>query len=554
MSLVVEQLLLGQPGVHFAVAPDDRTVVFAASNHLFRRNLDRVDPEPIEGTFGGSDVFFSEDGRSIGFETRSEMWTTSLDGGTPRLLLPNHPLRGGTWGEGGRIVVGRVGSGLWLTSVTGGEPRQLTVPAKDERHELPQLLPGGRVVLFTILSAKNPSRAAVYLLDTGETRHLFEGSGARFIRSGHVVFGLQGKIWAVGFDTNSLQTRGAARPVRDDVRWSATGYPQFAIDGGLLAYVRTNRASANLGKSVPTVANRQGKPEPLPLPPDNYLLPRFSPTGDRLVVQVGAGRDLWIYDLGRRHFSRLTSDRIVAYSAPAWTPDGNHVVFTTWFDGQAELAWVRADGSGPVEPMLKGIGLRSFERTNPAILPDTSGVILTGLSPGASSEDLLIARLTGEKRLDTLLQAPGVERNPAIASSGRFVAYDSNESGRPEVYVRPFPGIRTRRWPVSGEGGAFPVWTRGGREIVYVDSQDRIMAVAVRPHGIDESDFSRPEPLFTFGAAMGDRLVRNFDVTSDGERFLFLVPEGAAASESTAELVLVENWIEELKRLVPREP
>lgn len=559
-SVVVEQLVLGHPGVHFAVAPDGRTVVFAGSDGgtpvLFRRDLDRVDPEPIEGTEGGSDVFFSKDGRSIGFETRSELWTTSLDGGTPQMLLRNHPLRGGTWGEGDRIVVGRVGSGLWLTSVTGGEPRQLTVPATGERHELPQMLPGGRVVLFTILSVKNPSRAAIYLLDTGETRHLFEGSGARFIGSGHVVFGLQGKLWAVGFDTNSLQTQGAARPVRDDVRWSPAGYPQFAIDGGMLAYVRTGHASANLGKSVLTLVNRQGKPERLRLPPDNYLLARFSPMGDRLVVQVGPTRDLWIYDLGRRTFTRLTSDRVVAYSAPAWTPDGSHVVFTTWFDGEVALGWVRADGSGQVEPLLKGIGLRSSERTHPVILPDASGVILTGLGPGASSEDLLIARLTGEKRLDTLLRGPGVERNPAIASSGRFVAYNSDESGRPEVYVRPFPRIGTRRWQVSAEGGAFPVWTRSGREIVYIDGQGRIMAAAVRSHGLDESDFSRPEPLFTFRAGMGDGfgLDRNFDVTSDGERFLFRVAEGAAASESTAELVLVQNWVQELKRLVPREP
>lgn len=314
-SVLVELLLVGQPGVHFAVAPSGRTVVFAARDRLFRRDLDRVDFGPIEGTVGGSDVFFSEDGRSIGFETRGELWTTSLVSGTPRMLLPNHPLRGGTWGEGNRIVVGRVGSGLWMT-VAGGQPRQLTVPATGERHELPQLLPGGRVVLFTILSVDNPPRAAIYVLDTGETRQLFEGCGARFVGSGHIVFGLQSKLWAVGFDTSSLETRGPARPVRDDVRWSVTGYPQFAIDGCMLAYVRANGASATLGRTLPTLVNRQGKRERLPLPPNSYLLPRFSPAGDRLVLQVGANRDLWIYDFRHRTFSRLTSDRVVAFSAP----------------------------------------------------------------------------------------------------------------------------------------------------------------------------------------------------------------------------------------------
>ncbi len=175
----------------------------------------------IVGTEGGSDVFFSHDGRWLAFEKRSELWTVSLDGGTPQRLLPNQPLRGGTWGEGDRIVVGRVGSGLWTASATGGEPRQLTAPKQGERHELPQMLPGGRAVLFTILPIDKPPRAAVHLLGSGETRSLFEGMGARFVGSGHVVFGRQERLWAVGFDPDSLQTLGAARPVRDDVLWSA---------------------------------------------------------------------------------------------------------------------------------------------------------------------------------------------------------------------------------------------------------------------------------------------------------------------------------------------
>ena len=160
------------------MAPSGRTVVFVdnygGSRVLYRRDLDRIDPEPIVGTEGGSDVFFSQDGRSLGFEKRSELWTVSLDGGTPQMLLPNQPLRGGTWGEGDRIVFGRVGSGLWMASTTGGEPRQLTAAKQGERHELPQMLPGGRAVLFTILSIDKPPRAAVHLLGSGETRSLLK--------------------------------------------------------------------------------------------------------------------------------------------------------------------------------------------------------------------------------------------------------------------------------------------------------------------------------------------------------------------------------------------
>jgi serine/threonine-protein kinase len=184
---------------------------------------------------------------------------------------------------------------------------------------------------------------------------------------------------------------------------------------------------------------------------------------------------------------------------------------------------------------------------------DESAVILTGLAPGAAVEDLLIAPLAGEKRLQTLLQSPGVERNPAIAPNGRFLACNSDESGRQEIYVRPFPDVGARRWQISPDGGAFPVWTRGGREIIYTDSHSRIMAAAVRANGVGEFEVSRPEPLFTFAGSAGYGLDRDFDVTHDGERFLFLASAGPPLNEAAAELVLVQNWVEELTGLVPRE-
>jgi Tol biopolymer transport system component len=335
--------------------------------------------------------------------------------------------------------------------------------------------------------------------------------------------------------------------------WSAAGYPQFSTGGNMLAYIRATGTLPGLGKRTPVLVNRQGRSKKLTLPPDNYLLPRLSPSGDRLVVQVGATRDLWTYDLRRGTFTRLTADRIVAYSAPAWTPDGSRVVFTTWFKGEVGLGWLPADASGPVEALVQGVGMRSFERTHPAILPDGSAVIMTGLAPRAAVEDLLIVPLTKEKRLEALFTGPGVERNPAAAPNGRFLAYNADDSGRHEVYVRPFPNVGARRWQISTDGGACPVWTRGGREIVYKDRQGRIMAAAVRTDGADGLTVSRPEPLFASGDRRTDGLDRDFDVTSDGERFLFLSPADAAGIDAAVELVLLQNWREELNRLVPRE-
>ena len=251
--------------------------------------------------------------------------------------------------------------------------------------------------------------------------------------------------------------------------------------------------------------------------------------------------------------TRLTSDRYIGFSAPAWTPDGSRVVFATWFDGEVGLGWVPADGSGQVEVLVKGVGMRSFERIHPALLPDGSGVIMTGLGPGATVEDLLFVPLTGQRRLETLFHAPGVERNPAIAPDGRFIAYNSDESRRAEVYVRPFPNVGSRKWQVSPEGGVCPVWTRGGSEIVYQDGQGRMVAVAVRSNGNGEFDFSKPQPLFNIANDWDAFLDRNWDVTADGKRFLVPLPV-ADQMETPLELILIQNWVDELKRLVPREP
>jgi eukaryotic-like serine/threonine-protein kinase len=562
-SVVVDAGVLrlggGGPGVHFAVAPSGRTVVLTGNYGgravLYRRDLDRVDPQPIVGTDGGSDVFFSPDGRRLGFERNSELWTASLDGGTPQKLLPNQPLRGGTWGEGDSIVVGRVLSGLWMASATGGEPRQLTTPTQGQRHEHPQMLPGGRAVLFTIFSIDKPPQAAVYLIGTRQTRALLEGVGARFVGSGHVVFGRQEKLWAVGFDPDSLQTLGEARPVRDDVLWSAAGYPQFAVGAGLLAYVRKSQASSSPENELLTWVDRQGGKTTLPFEPKDFILPRLSPAGDRLVVLIGANRELWTYDLRRAISTRLTSDRIIAFSAPAWTPDGSRAVFTTWFDGEVGLGWVHRDGSGPVEELIKGGGMRSYERTHPVMLPDASGVIMTGLAPGTTVEDLLFVPLVGDRRLEALFQAAGVERNPAIAPSGRFIAYNSDESGGTEVYVRPFPNVGARKWQISTEGGGGPVWTRGGSEIVYVDGQGRMVAVAVLNDRDGQFDYSKPKELFKVGTVGNPGLDRGWDVTADGQRFLFTLPAKVAEGTETAtEMILIQNWTEELRRLVPREP
>jgi serine/threonine-protein kinase len=444
---------------------------------------------------------------------------------------------------------------LWRASGSSGEPRQLTAPAEGERHELPHVLPGGRAVLFTILPSNGPPQIAVHLLESGETRSLFEGVGGRFVDSGHVVFGRQGKLWAVPFDPDALQTLGEARPVRDDVLWPAGGYPQFAVGGGVLAYLRSNDIVRGQGNTILSWVDRHGRTTPLSLEPNSFLMPRLSPKGDRFVVQIGGSRDLWTYDVGRRTLTRLTSNRIVAFSAPFWTANGRRVGFMTWFDGEIGLGLVPPDGSGEVEKLLTDVGTRSFERTDPVLLPDESGIILTGLAPGTTTEDLLLVPLSGERRARPLFHAEGVERNPAVSPDGRFIAYNSDESGRTEVYVRPLPDAGSWKRQISADGGAGPVWTRGGSEIVYLDRQGRMMAVAVHAGSTGEFDYSNPTVLFSRENISANSLDRGWDVTADGSRFLFSGDDpGAEGGATSVQLVLIQNWTDELSRVVPRGP
>jgi serine/threonine-protein kinase len=284
-------------------------------------------------------------------------------------------------------------------------------------------------------------------------------------------------------------------------------------------------------------------------------MPRLSPKGDRFVVQIGGSRDLWTYDVGRSTLTRLTSNRIVAFSAPFWTANGRRVGFITWFDGEIGLGLVPPDGSGEVEKLLTDVGTRSFERTDPVLLPDGSGIILTGLAPGTTIEDLLLVPLSGDRRVRPLFHAEGVERNPAVSPDGRFIAYNSDESGRTEVYVRPLPDAGSGKWQISTDGGAGPVWTRGGSEIVYLDRQGRMTAVAVHAGSTGGFNYSNATVLFTRENISADSLDRSWDVTADGNRFLFSGADGGAEGRATAvQLVLIQNWTDELSRVVPRGP
>jgi eukaryotic-like serine/threonine-protein kinase len=289
--------------------------------------------------------------------------------------------------------------------------------------------------------------------------------------------------------------------------------------------------------------DRQGHEEPLGVPARAYNLVRISPDGTRAALDIrDQDNDIWIWDFLRRTLTRLTFD-LGLNRWIAWTPDGTRLAFSAQRDSAENIYWQAADGTGAAERLTQGAKPElpnSFSPDGKRLLFDT---------PDAGPRDIGIVNLDAERRAELLIQTPFDELNANFSPDGRWIAYESNESGRAEVYVRPFPDINSGRWQVSVGGGTRPVWARNSRELFYYVPPGKIMTVAVQPG----SGFTAGTPQMVFeGAYTAVNSGPVYDVSPDGRRFLMIkTAESATASSSPPQLVVVLNWLEELKQRVP---
>ena len=429
-------------------------------------------------------------------------------------------------------------SGLWRVSAGGGEPEELTIPDPQGDHLWPEILPGGEAVLFTIIGRPiESSQIAVLSLVTGESTTLIAGgSNPRYAPTGHIVYGVGGTLRAVGFDLDKRVVTSDPVPVLDGVVTKVTGAADFSISqSGSLVYVA---GSLEADQRTLVWVDREGREEELAAEPRAYVNPRISPDGSRVALEVrDQERDIWIWDFARETLSRLTLDPSYD-SNPAWTPDGRHVAFRSDRDGTNNLFWKAADGTGTVERLAE-----SENSLSPLVFsPDGLQLVYRDYDSRRGG-DLWVRSLDGDGSLEPLLASEFRQDNADISPNGRWLAYDSDASGQFEIYVQPFPNVDEGRWRISTGGGTRPLWARDGSELFYLDSGGRLMEVSVR---IDPSlDFGNPEVVFE------ESYYRFYDVHPNGERFL-MIKEGAAGDETRpAELILVLNWFEELKRLVP---
>ena len=291
--------------------------------------------------------------------------------------------------------------------------------------------------------------------------------------------------------------------------------------------------------------DREGRETPIPVPPRPYLLPALSPDGTRVMVFGNdQEHDLWLWDLGRTTLTRLTFTPGVD-GIGVWTPDSRRVIFVSERTGVRNLFGQAADGSGAVERLTESPNTQYPS----AVSPDGRRLIFTEEAPG-TADDVMMMELDGTRRVTPLVQSPFNERNGSVSPDGRWLAYEANDSGRVEVYVRSFPDVSSGHWQVSTNGGTRPIWTRSGQELVYVSPTGALMRVGVA-RGPSWAATTPTQVVKEGYCTIPQWWGLSYDISADGQRFLMIKEGGADGTAAPASIIVVQHWIEELKRLVP---
>jgi hypothetical protein len=525
-----------------AISPDG-TLVAYSTNELYLRRLDRLEPTVVEGAAGAYNPFFSADSRWLGF-----VWdgirTVPITGGAPTTITADGFSEAGASWSTEDMIVGASGvtkGGLLRVRADGGTPEALCEPDLDEGHYSylwPQVLPGGGAVLLTVAHAEmdtwDEALIGVFRRDTGELRIVLEGgSRARYTATGHLVYMQGSSLLAIPFDLAGLRVTGTPVPVLEGV--SDAGAFELSDDGTLL--YAPGEVSRGGGRML--LVDRRGNTLQVLSEGRGDHQPRFSPDGERLAYATGdVTSDIRVLDLARGAETVVTT-RWLNGSA-RWTPDGRYVVFGSNRSGEWNSHRRLADGSGEIEHLL------ATDHINHYMGAVDDLVLWHEESPKGTGWDLLLRSERDGSLVRPFAATPADEAFAELSPDQAWVAYVSTESGREEVYLRRFPE-GAGKWSVSVGGGRQPRWNRNGREIFYLDLDlETVMAVDVRTDG-DSPRLGTPRPLFK-RPILFSWPYDEYDVAPDGQTFVIV--ERSEPTPPPDHLVLVQNFGEELKRLV----
>ena len=512
-------------------SPDGRSVAFvgvaSGNRRIFLRRLDQFDVSAVRGTDGATTAFFSPDGQSLGFITSAgELRTTALAEGVVNTAARGASvLYGATWSSAEQLVYVHDGA-LWRVSPSGAGPSALTVLRDDEViHAFPTPLADHGALLFAVQSKGGRWHIEAVRLDTGERRPVLADATMPLLGpDNRLLFYRQDRLMASAFDPAALTATGVPVPVLEDsADLSAGTTAADASTTGTIVYA-PRAATRRL-----VWVSRHGLEEPVIDVARSYLNPRLSPDGSRIVLQAG---QVWVLDIRRKVFERVTAESLAANAYPTWLADSRRVIHRSGLGLRIESI----DGASPGRTLP---GTTEFDY--PGAVSADGRTLLILRNSAATSFDLLTVPLDNPAGVTPFVQTAAYEGGARLSADGKWVTYVSDESGRNEIYVRAFPD-GGRRWQVSVEGGTQPAWNGNSREIFY-RTGDRMMSVNLRATAAG-AELSTPLQLFERAYSYGGGItISNYDVTADGQRFLMVKDEPSAAG-----LRIILNWSPDVTR------
>jgi Tol biopolymer transport system component len=545
-----ETIGIDSRGSAVAISPDGTKLVYVSSRGdtsiLYLHNMDEFEVEPIAGTEGASSPFFSPDSKWVAFFANGNLNKVSILGGAPQILCEARFGDEGSWGQDNNIVFSNTNNiGLMRISSLGGTPEQITNSIKftnGERelsHSGPQVLPGGKTILFTARLNSENMRIVAYSPETGKRRNIIEpGCYARYIQTGHLVYAWKGNLLAVPFNVKKMELMGQPRVILKGVMMSNNGHAHFSIsDEGSLVYIP---GSIIESENMLVLVDHNGVSESLNIQANQS--PQFSSDGKH-ILYVSLAK-AWIYGLERGSVRLFTDKEYETYWA-IWTPDGKRIVFNSNREGQIlNLFWKMSDGTGLPERLTTN----TYHQVPKSWSKDGKTLIYIEAFHPETGFDIMLKQIDGDTTPKPLINTRFNETHPILSPDGRWLAYVSDDSGKDEVFACSFPDLRSKI-QISSGGGTEPLWAPNGRALYYRNlTGDKLMVVPVD----GKTDLLIGKPRFLFQGnyyGVTGYWGRNYDITPDGKKFLMIQKGEGALSANQINIIL--NWSGDLKHLVP---
>ena len=543
-------------GSDVIISPDGTRIAYLSRGHLLTRKLDQPVAVELAITQGATSPFFSPDGQWIGFTASGKLRKISVEGGTEIVLCDTgSSYTGDDWGEDGNIIASlRISGGLSQVSSAGGTPTPVTeLQGEEKTHRWPQILPGGKTILFTAQNSTvgfDDGKIEVMTLADHHRKTLQRrGTFGRYLGvsggKGYLTYVNRGTLFAVPFDLKKLETSGSPVPVLQQVSYS----PMFG--SAKLSFSRTGTflyRSREIDFSRVSIQwlDADGRTQPLMDKPGLFVNPHLSPDAQRLaVVNNDEMSGVWIYDIRRDTMAPLTGERNAGH--PVWTPDGKYIVYT----GVSGISCARADGGGKAQSLTES---KEFQYPT-AFSPDGKRLVFHQMGP--QGYDIWILPVEHDEnglkpgKAELFLHTTNGGRDAHFSPDGRWIAYSSSESGSPQVYVSGFPDTG-RHWQVSSNGGLSPIFSRNGKQLFYFDVlDDQIMVASYAVKG-DSLVVEKPQVWSrqSVALALSGAVGAQYDVAPDGKRMV-VSTYANSTQQGSGHVIFLENFIDELQRKVP---